>query len=341
MNLSDISLGSVTLGSQHRPAVIAEVGSNHNGSLDQALELIEAASTAGADAVKFQLFHPGDLYALGTPEHDVVSRLALCRDWLPELKSASERLGIEFLASAFCEDCVIDLDQVGVRGHKIASSEATNLNLVFQMALSGKPILLSTGMSDLSDVARAVEVCHAAGNTDIVLMQCTSLYPTPSTSAHLRAMTAMRSTFGHHVGFSDHTLGNVAAISAVALGACVIEKHFTLSRSAKGPDHSYAAEPEELRRLCQEVVAAHASLGSAAKQFLDDERHTARRVGLFAARDIEEGESLDSSLLSAGRPASGITIQFLDAVVNARAKVEIRKGEPIHWKYLKSSEGGR
>lgn len=335
MNPRDISLGSLTLGVHHAPAVIAEIGSNHDGSLQQAIELIEAASTAGVDAVKFQLFHPEDLYAPGTTEHASVSQLALCRDWLPELKAAADRLSMEFLASAFCVDCVADLEHVGVRGHKIASSEATNINLVFQMAFSGKPILLSTGMSDLSDVARAVRVCHAAGNADIVLMQCTSLYPTPPASAHLRAMVAMGSTFGHHVGFSDHTLGNCAAISAVALGACVVEKHLTLSRSGKGPDHSYAAEPEELSRLCQEVADAYASLGSPAKEFLDDERHTARRVGIYAARDIDEGERIDPKCLDTGRPATGITIQFIDAVVNARAKIDIRKGDPIRWEHLK------
>lgn len=339
MNFRDITMGSVTLGRQRPPVVIAEIGANHDGSLQQALELIEAASVSGAAAVKFQLFHPGDLYPSGTPEHGILSQFALCREWLPNLKSAADRHGVEFLASAFCQDCVSDLDDVGVRGHKVASSEATKLDLVLQMALTGKPILLSTGMCDLSDVARAVEVCHAVGNTDVVLMQCTSIYPTPPALAHLRAMAAMSGTFGHHVGFSDHTLGNVAAIAAVALGACVIEKHFTLSRSAKGPDHSYAAEPQELSRLCQEVVAAHASLGSEAKQFLDQERHEARRVGLHATRDIAEGESLDSSSIQARRPAEGIPVQFLEAVVNAQTGT-IRAGEPIRWQNLKSRGGG-
>lgn len=341
MRANDLNLGAIQLGTHEPPAVIAEIGSNHDGSLDKALELMGAANQAGARAAKFQLFHPGDLYPPGTETHELLSRLALPREWLPDLMSAGSQLGIEVLASAFCSRCVSDLEDVGVPGHKLASSEVTNLGLVLRMARTGKPVLLSTGMSDLSDVARAVEVCRAVGNTNLVIMQCTSLYPTPPSETHLRAMTTMARSFGHHVGFSDHTLGATAAVTAVARGACLIEKHLTLDRSSPGPDHGYAAEPEDLELLCRQVADAHAMLGEEHKTFLEQERAATRRTGLYVATDVEAGDSLTRDVLDDRRPAIGITSEFIDAIEGVDVAVDVAEGAALRWEDLHQPRQGR
>lgn len=331
MPVDDLDLGTIPVSAQQPPVVIAEIGSNHDGSLDKALELLGAATDAGAAAAKFQLFHPEDLYPPGSETHALLSRLAVPREWLPELASAGSRLGIEVLASAFCPRCVSDLEDVGVPAHKVASSEVTNLGLVLRMARTGKPVLLSTGMSDLSDVARAVEVCRAVGNTDLVIMQCTSLYPAPPQATHLRAMTTMARSFGHHVGFSDHTSGTTAAVMAVALGARVIEKHVTLDRSSTGPDHVYAAEPKGLEQLCSDVADAHAMLGDARKTFLDEERQASRRAGLYASADIEAGDVLTRDVLDVRRPAVGISSQFIDAVEGVEVAGDVAEDDAVRW----------
>lgn len=334
MNIREIRVGSRPVGAARSPLVIAEVGSNHDGDLGQAIALIEASAQAGADAVKFQLFHPDDLYPPEHAAYPILQRLALPTAWLPELATTCANRSIEFLASAFCPQCVADLEAVGIGAHKVASSEITNLALVRTMAETGRPLLLSTGMANLADVARAVEVCEAVGNKSLVVMQCTSLYPTPPQQANLRAMVRMGQALGHLVGFSDHTLGVTVPVAAAALGARVIEKHVTLDRSLKGPDHFYAVEPDELASLCQAVGDVHDALGQSEKQFLSEEREVGRRRGVYATVDLAHGTVLTPEVLRADRPAVGIDEHFLEAVHGARLRTDLAAGAPLCWEHL-------
>lgn len=337
---SDISFGDLRIGSDQPPVLVVEIGSNHDGSLSKALELFQAAADAGAHAVKIQLFHPEDLYPPGTEPHATLESLAVPRSWLPELADVAADLSLEFLGSAFCDRCVSDLDEVGVTAHKVASSELTNLSLLTSMATSGKPMLLSTGMANLSDVARAVEVCGNAGNASMVIMQCTSLYPTPPEHAHLLTMAHMAETFGHHVGFSDHTLGTSGPLAAVALGATVVEKHLTLDRRSPGPDHPYAAEPDELDAIVRGMAEAYAMRGLPEKRFLPAERAATRRVGLYLRETVPAGTELTSDLLVERRPALGVEREFKDAVLGARVLREVAEDAPLRWEDIALTEGG-
>ena len=313
------------------PFVVAEAGSNFTQNLDTAFELIDAAATAGADAVKFQLYRPESLYPPGTKEHDAVALVALNPDWVPRLADHARDRNIPFIASAFDAASVDVLEAVGVPAHKVASSEATNLSLLAHMARTGKPIFLSTGMCDMVDVHEAVAACVAHGNREIALMQCGAMYPLPPELSNLKVMDLYRETFGGPVGYSDHTLGLAAPVAAAARGAAVIEKHFTLDRAAEGPDHFYALEPDELKRLVAMIAEAHAAIGEGVKEMLPDERAHGRREGLYAARDIAAGEVIDAGAVTARRPAVGLRARYRDSAIGSVAKRDIAIDEPIDW----------
>ena len=317
-----------------RPFVIAEAGSNFNQSLDTGYALIDVAAESGADAVKFQLFRPESLYPPGTKEHDAVKAVTLNPDWVPRLAAHAKARDIAFMASAFDTASVDILEAAGVPAHKVGSSEATNIPLLAHMAATGRPIFLATGMCDMVDVHEAVAVCTAQGNRRIALMQCGAMYPLPPELANLKVMDLYRETFGGPVGFSDHTLGLAAAIAAVARGAAVIEKHFTLDRSAEGPDHSYALEPQDLKRLVAEMREAHLALGAPEKEMLPEERRFGRRNGLYAARDIAAGETISAADVAVRRPALGLRARHRDAAIGARARRPMAAGDPIDWDNL-------
>ncbi|MFQ5955886.1 MAG: N-acetylneuraminate synthase family protein [Kiloniellales bacterium] len=327
----EFQIGDKRVANGAPPFVIAEAGSNFNQSLDTAYRLIDAAADAGADAVKFQLFRAETLYPKGTEGYRTFKAVQLNPDWVEGLDRHAREHGIPFLASAFDAPSVDVLESIEVRAHKIASSEATNRPLLAYMATKGRPILLSTGMCDMVDVHEAVDLCVASGNDRIALLQCGTVYPLPPRAANLKVMDLFRETFGGPVGFSDHTLGIAAAVAAVARGAAVIEKHFTLDRTAKGPDHAYALEPADLKRLIAEVREAHAALGAPVKEMLPEERQLGRRDGLYAARDIGEGETISAEDIQVKRPALGLRDRYRDAASGARARRSIAAGAPITW----------
>jgi len=311
--------------------IIAEVGSNHNRNLEQAKKLIDVAAESKVDAVKFQLFKAENLYPETDPMFAVMKTNELPQEWARELAEYAKSRSLIFLASPFDAESVDYLEKVGVPAYKWASSEAINLPLLRYAAAKQKPMLIATGMCDLADVGTAVELVRAMGNQDIVLLHCASLYPAEPHHVNLRAMATMRDAFHLPVGFSDHTLGYIVAAAAVARGACVIEKHFTLSRKLKGPDHSYALEPDELQQLVKAIREVEASLGSPIKDMLPEEKQLARRESVAAAVNIPKGTSITGDMLLVKRPALGIKPRFLDAVIGAKAKVDIEKDEPITW----------
>lgn len=299
-----ITLGSRSIGPGEKTYVIAEAGSNHNGNLEQAFALIDIAVEARADAVKFQTFRADALYprsagqtdylALPRSIHDVIREMEMPAEWIPKLAERCRERGIDFLSTPFDELSADLLDQ-HVALFKIASYEMTHTPLVQHIARKGKPAIMSTGTASLSEVGEAVQAFRDTGNDQLILMQCTARYPVPPHALNLLTIPLMRSTFDVPVGLSDHSRGAlIGPVAAVALGAAVIEKHFTLSNRLPGPDHVYALEPPELAQMIAAVREAETVLGSGVKEPLPDEmelRSFARR-SVFSTRPIAAGERL-------------------------------------------------
>ncbi len=325
--------------------VIAEAGANHDRKLDQARQLIEVAASAGADAVKFQTYTGKRLYSRFTPPFeylkeltpqapaDLLDRIALPREWQPELFAHAAALGITWFSSPFDLEAVESLEAVGVPAFKIASFELVDLDLVRRCAATGKPLILSTGMATLGEIEDALRVCDEEGNDTVALLHCVSAYPASPASANLRAMETLRRAFGVPVGFSDHTLGIAVPIAAAALGAELLEKHFTLSRKLEGPDHPFALEPEELEAMVSGIRDAQAALGEGRKegptQEEQGEMYTMARRSIVAATDIAEGTVITREMLTVKRPGYGIKPKYIDWVVGRTAKRDIAADEVI------------
>ena len=329
-----LKIAETDVGGGAPPYVIAEIGSNFNQSLDTARRLIDVAAEAKANAVKFQLFRANFLYPNGGELHDIFKSVELNAEWLPVLESHARAQGMHFMASAFDTVSLDALDAVGTPAHKIASSETSNLGFVHSVASKGKPVIISTGMCDMVDVEEAVNACLGAGNSQIILLQCGALYPLPSEQVNLRVIASFAQRFQCPVGFSDHTLGQTAATTAVGLGANVFEKHFTLDRASAGPDHFYALEPGELKAYVAAVHEAHQSLGSSSKQMLAQEREFGRREGLYLARALAAGERIGLGDVVSKRPALGLRARYAPAVVGAMLTRLVEKDTPITWDML-------
>lgn len=331
---AEFDMNGRVIGNGLQPYIIAEAGSNFNQSMDLARRLIDVAAEAGADAVKFQLFRADVLYPAGGEMYEIFKSIELNAEWVPALQNHARQQGIEFLASAFDVESVKTLRQVDVAAFKVASSEATNLQLLYLMASFGKPMIISTAMCDMVDVEEAVAVCQAAGNNRIALLQCGAVYPLSPEQVNLRVMQTFVKRFGCPVGFSDHTLSNHVALASVGLGAALIEKHFTLDKTAEGPDHGYAAEPHQLRALVSEIREACQAMGSREKEMLPQERAVGRREGLYAARTISAGSVLSEGDIEVRRPALGIRSRHKPVVLGARSLREIQPGEPLTWQLI-------
>jgi len=333
--LNEFAIAGCPVGGQSSPYIIAEAGSNFNQSLDTARRLIDVAVAAGANAVKFQLFRADVLYPNGGELHDIFKSVELRADWVPLLNQHAKECGIAFLASAFDAGSVDVLEAIGTPAHKIASSETTNLAFLHYVASKGKPVIISTGMCDMVDVEEAVNVCLGTGNRQVILLQCGAVYPLPVDLANLRVIQVFGDRFGCPVGLSDHTLGQTAAVAAIGIGATVFEKHFTLDRTSQGPDHFYALEPGELNAYVAALREGHQALGSPTKEMLPKEREFGRREGLYAARDLAEGESLGAQDIAVRRPAIGLRARYGAMVVGMRVTRQLKKDEPITWDAIK------
>ena len=324
--------------------VIAEAGANHDRDRAKAHALVDAAADAGADAIKFQVYTADGLYARDTPifpgesrkPWEVVREVELPREWQAELQAHSRERGLDWFATPFDYAAIDQLHELGVPFFKWASSEINDLPMLEHAARLGRPMLLSTGMCDLADVQAAVDAVRAGGNQRIVLLHCSSLYPTPLDEVNLRAMVTLRAAFGLPVGYSDHTPGTAVCCAAAALGACVLEKHFTLDRRAPGPDHHYALEPDELKRLVDEVRTVERSLGSPRKAPTRGElakRELSRR-SLFVARDVPKGQRIRREDLVTKRPGTGLEPRLLDRVVGRVCPRDLVAGTLLTWEVL-------
>jgi len=332
------------------PFVIAEAGVNHNGAVALALRLADEARRAGADAVKFQAFDAAEIADADAPKAEyqrrqteaaesqqaMLARLQLSEEALGAIADHCRTIGIMFLASAFDRGSVDALDRLGVAAHKIASGEITNVSLLRHVARSRRPIILSTGMSDLDDVRAALAVLREAGDPAVILLQCTSQYPADPRDVNLRAMRTLADEFQVPVGFSDHTEGIDIAIAAAALGAAVIEKHFTLDRSMEGPDHAASIEPGELAALVGGVRRVADARGDGLKRPAPSElatRDVVRRR-LVARLDLAAGSILTEESVAARRPGNGISPVELPRVIGRRVRQAITAGAPIQWTNL-------
>ncbi len=332
------------IGPGHPCFIVAEAGSNHNGSLAQAHALIDAAADARADAVKFQLFTAARLYPraagrseyLGLPRsiYEIIEEMELPPEWLGELAAHAREKGLVFFGAVFDEGAADLLDE-HVELFKIASYEMTHLPLLRHVAAKGKPVILSTGTAHLDEVQRSVQAFLATGNAELALLQCTARYPTPIEDLNVRALVTLREAFDLPTGLSDHSRDPVLGpMTAVALGAAIIEKHFTLSNRLPGPDHAFAVEPDELALLVRRVREVEAALGDGRKEVLEVEqelRSFSRRY-LFTTRPVRAGEPFTRDNVAALRRGvldAGLEPEHFERVLSARATRDLPAESPI------------
>lgn len=345
-----MKIANKIVGPGHPCFIIAEAGVNHNGDMGLAKSLVEAAARAGADAVKFQTFRaekmvsaeaPKATYQIETTDAaesqlDMLRSLELSPEMHHELKSVCQDQGVLFLSSAFDHESVDLLADLEVPALKVPSGEITNLPLLAYMAQKGKPLIVSTGMADLAEVAEAVQAIEDTGSRELTLLHCVSNYPADAADVNLNAMDTMYRAFGVPVGYSDHTQGIHIPLAAVALGACVIEKHLTLDRSLPGPDHRASLEPGEFGEMVSGIRAVESAMGSGRKQPAPSEANTAdvARKSLTAAADIPAGTVLSSNLITAMRPGTGLPPAIYRHLLGRTAKVDIKNGSMLTWEML-------
>lgn len=342
------------IGNDAPPYVIAEISANHRGSLAAAIELIRAAAEAGADAVKLQHYTPdtitvrsehpdfhvrgGTLWD-GRQLADLYAEAMTPWEWTDDLAAAADHAGIAWFSTPFDPTAADFLARYDVPAFKIASFEIVDLPLIRYVAALGKPVVISTGMATLDEIDAAVA---AAGDGDVALLRCNSGYPARADEMDLRAIPVMQERWNRPIGLSDHTLGATAAIAAVALGACIVEKHLTLRRSDGGPDAAFSAEPDEFGELVRSLRDAHAALGGA--RFGPSERELANiafRRSLRATRTIPAGTTITHEHVRSMRPAGGLAPDDLDRVVGSVARVDLSIGDPITWDVLRATEDDR
>lgn len=348
--MSDLTIGGHPIGEEHPCFVIAEAGANHNRDLVMAKELIAVAAEANADAVKFQTYSAETLYSKKTPRFtylegltdqstwDLIKGIELPREWQGELAEEARKRGLLFMSTPFDHRAVDELDALAVPAFKIASFEIVDLPLVRHAASKGKPMIISTGLADYEDIADALATCAAVGNHQVVLLQCASLYPAPPERMNLRAMATMRQAFGTPVGLSDHSWGIHLPVAARALGACVIEKHYTMSRSLKGPDHPFAIEPGELAEMVKHIHQTEAALGDGRKLGPapeEVEMHQKARRSLVAACAIPMGARIEARMVTVKRPGFGIKPKHLPQVIGRVAGLDIEEDAILTWEMLR------
>lgn len=340
-----VPIGGRLVGPGHPCFVIAEAGVNHNGASDAARRLIDIAAAAGADAVKFQTFVADRLVIPGAPKAryqkettgssesqlDMLRRLELSKAAHRELFEVCADRGILFLSTPFDEESADFLEEMGVAAFKVSSGELTDLPFMDHIGRKGKPIILSTGMATLDEVQTALDTLVDAGCSEIVLLHCVSCYPAEPADVNLRAMETMAAAFHRPIGYSDHTLGIEVALASVAMGACVVEKHFTLDRASPGPDHRASLEPAELTALVRGIRTIEQAFGNGVKVPAQAERDIAdvARKSVVAATHIPAGTILTRELLAVRRPGTGLRPALRDSLIGRRTAQEIQAGSLV------------
>jgi len=343
INGSKIGVGQPTY-------VVAELSANHRQEFTEAVTLIEAAKNAGADAIKLQTYTPdtitinsdawpfridgGTLWD-GSTLYDLYSEAYTPWEWQPELKEIANDLGLDLFSTPFDNTAVDFLEEMEVPAYKIASFEIVDLPLIRQVAQTGKPIIMSTGMATLAEIDEAVHTARETGATQVALLKCTSAYPAPPEEMNLRTIPHLAQAFDVPTGLSDHTLGIAVPVAAVALGACIVEKHFTLSRDIPGPDSAFSLEPQEFKVMVDAIRVAEKALGEV--RYGVAEREVASRVfrrSLFVVQDVKAGEAFTEKNVRSIRPGYGLHTRYLGEVIGRYASQDITRGTPLTWDLL-------
>jgi pseudaminic acid synthase len=331
------------------PYIVAELSANHGGSLDHALAVMEGAHAAGADAIKLQTYTPdtitidsdapdfrisGGLWD-GRRLYDLYAEAYTPWEWHDALFAKGRELGIPVFSTPFDETAVAFLEKCDPPAYKIASFEMIDLPLVRCIAATGRPTIMSTGMATLEEIAESVEAFRSAGGRDLLLLHCVSGYPTPAEQSNLRRIPRLAEQFGCPVGLSDHTLGTEVAVAAVVLGACLIEKHFTLRRADGGPDAAFSLEPQELTDLVRGTKAAFTALGTGAPdRSAVEEASRAFRRSIYVVRDIAAGEPFTAYNVRIIRPGYGLAPKHMPSVLGRRARLAINRGTALNWDHI-------
>jgi len=341
------------IGPEHPPYIIAELSANHNGSLETACRVIDEAASAGADAVKLQTYtadtitlkSDNDEFLIrgglwdGRTLYDLYEEAHTPWEWHETLFAHARERNITIFSSPFDSTAVDLLDELGAPAFKIASFEAIDIPLIRYVAAKRKPMIISTGMANLEEISEAVHEARVGGCEELVLLHCVSGYPAPAEDYKLATLVDMGRRFGVPVGLSDHTLENVSAIAAVALGASVIEKHFTLDRNGGGPDDSFSLEPEGLRQLCRDTRTAWEALGDVDYGLKSSERaNSLFRRSLYAVKDIPRGSVITHEHVRSIRPGNGLAPRYLNDVIGSVACDDIPRATPLRWELIKSSK---
>jgi pseudaminic acid synthase len=350
MSASEITICGRRIGSGNPSYIIAEMSANHGQSFEKALEVVRAAKEAGADAIKLQTYTPdtltidcrrpefmvgkGTLWE-GKNLHDLYAEAYTPWEWQPELKKEAERLGIHCFSTPFDDTAVDFLERMEVPAHKIASFELVDTELLKKVASTGKPVIMSTGMATFEEISEAVQILREAGCSQLALLKCTSAYPSMPEDMNLRTIPDLAESFDVPVGLSDHTMGTEVPVAAVALGACIVEKHLTLRRSDGGPDGAFSLEPAEFRAMVDAVRTAEKALGIISYDMTEKEKASrVFRRSLFVVQDIKAGEIFSRENVRSIRPGHGLPVKDLARVLGRKAKFDLPKGTAMCWEFL-------
>ncbi|MBU3142334.1 pseudaminic acid synthase [Clostridium sp. CF012] len=346
-----IKIANREIGNGQSTFVIAEMSANHLQDFNKAVEIIKAAKDAGADAIKIQTYTPdtitidcdneyfqitqGTIWD-GTTLHKLYEEAYTPWDWQPKLKKIAEEQGLIFFSSPFDNTAVDFLEKMDVPVYKVASFEINDIPFIEYIASKGKPIIMSTGIANLSDIEEAMNACRRMGNNQIILLKCTSAYPSPMEEVNLKTMINLAETFDVITGLSDHTLGSAVSIAAVALGANVIEKHFILNRDEKGTDAAFSMEPKEFKKMVEDIRNVEKALGKVTYELTEKQKNSKEHSrSLFVVKDIKEGEIFTEENVRSIRPGFGMQTKYIKDILGKTVKMDLKKGTPMEWKFVK------
>lgn len=342
-----IKIGNHCIGEREKTYVIAEMSGNHNNDFERAVAIVKAAKESGADAIKLQTY-TADTITLdcddpcfqitqgtlwdGTTLHKLYEKAYTPWEWQPKLKQVANEMGLDFFSSPFDFSSVDFLEKMDVPAFKIASFEITDIPLIKKVAALKKPVIISTGIATLQDIELAVETCKKEGNEDVILLKCCSAYPTPYEDINLKTMVNLADTFDCVAGLSDHTMGGIVAAASVAMGARVVEKHLTLRRADGGVDSAFSMEPEEFRKMVDEIRIVEKAVGRVTYDLSDKQKREREHArSLFIAKDMKKGEIFDENNLRSVRPGDGLHTRYYEELLGKRVNRDVKLGTPMAW----------
>ncbi|MBQ3544339.1 MAG: pseudaminic acid synthase [Lachnospiraceae bacterium] len=344
-----IKIGNRIVGDNSSVFIIAEMSANHNMDFERAKRIVYEVANTGADAIKLQTYRPDTITIdcdkewfktqkglwEGMTLYELYSKAYTPWEWHKELKEYAESLGLEFFSSPFDLTSIDFLEKLNVPAYKVASFEINDIPFIRKIAKTGKPIIISTGIAYLEDIDLAMRVCKEEGNNNVILLKCVSAYPTPFEQMNLNVIPNMKNTFDCLVGLSDHSLGSETAIASVALGAKVIEKHFTLSREDGGVDSAFSMEPSEFKNMVNQIRNVEKALGMASFELT--EKQIVSREGsrsLFIVKDMIEGETFTEENVKSIRPGIGMHTKYYNDILGKKCRCDLEKGTPMDWKFV-------